>query len=36
MDERLLRIYQFLYRLGRKELEDIPEEYRDSMAQQDH
>jgi hypothetical protein len=32
MDERKLRLYRFLLRMGRIKLEDIPEEYREVVA----
>jgi len=31
MDERKLRLYKFLLKMGRIKLEDIPEEYRDAL-----
>lgn len=33
MDERKLRLYRFLLRMGRIKLEDIPEEYRDALEE---
>lgn len=34
MDERKLRIYTFLVRLGRLDIEDVPESYRAEIASQ--
>ena len=34
MDERKLRIYRFLYEMGRLALEDIPEPYRSAIESQ--
>ena len=34
MDEKRLRIYAFLLRLGRLTLEEIPEPYRTELASQ--
>ena len=31
MDERRLRMYRFLVRIGRRKKEDVPEEYRDKL-----
>ena len=33
MDERKLRLYKFLLKMGRIKLEDIPEEYRDALEE---
>lgn len=33
MDERKLRLYRFLLRMGRIKLEDIPEEYREALEE---
>jgi hypothetical protein len=33
MDERKLRLYRFLLKMGRIKLEDIPEEYRDALEE---
>ena len=33
MDERKLRLYRFLLRMGRIKLEDVPEEYRDALEE---
>jgi hypothetical protein len=34
MDERKLRLYRFLLKMGRIKLEDIPEEYRDEISEE--
>ena len=34
MDERKLRLYKFLLKMGRIKLEDIPEEYREALEEQ--
>ena len=33
MDDRKLRLYRFLLKMGRIKLEDIPEEYRDGLGE---
>jgi hypothetical protein len=33
MDERVLRLYGFLLRLGRIEIEDVPEPYRSELEE---
>jgi hypothetical protein len=33
MDERKLRLYKFLLKMGRIKLEDVPEEYRDALEE---
>jgi len=33
MDERKLRLYRFLLKMGRIMLEDIPEEYREAVEE---
>jgi hypothetical protein len=33
MDERKLRLYRFLLKMGRIKLEDVPEEYRDALEE---
>ena len=33
MDERKLRLYKFLLKMGRIKPEDIPEEYRDALEE---
>jgi len=33
MDERKLRLYKFLLKMGRIKLEDIPEEYREAVEE---
>jgi hypothetical protein len=33
MDERKLRLYRFLLKMGRVTLKDIPEEYRDALEE---
>jgi hypothetical protein len=33
MDERKLRLYRFLLRMGRIKLEDVPEEYREAVEE---
>jgi hypothetical protein len=33
MDERKLRLYRFLLKMGRIKLEDIPEKYRDALEE---
>jgi hypothetical protein len=33
MDERKLRLYRFLLRMGRIKLEDVPEEYREALEE---
>ena len=34
MDDRKLRLYRFLLKMGRMALEDIPEEYRDELSEE--
>jgi hypothetical protein len=33
MDERKLRLYRFLLKMGRIKLEDVPEEYREALEE---
>jgi hypothetical protein len=33
MDERKLRLYRFLLKMGRIKLEDIPEKYREAVEE---
>ena len=33
MDERKLRLYKFLLKMGRIKLENIPEEYREALEE---
>ena len=34
MDDRKLRLYRFLLKMGRITLEDIPEQYRDELSEE--
>jgi len=33
MDERKLRLYRFLLKMGRIKLEDVPEKYREAVEE---